>query len=302
MTRHPHGFVLVNALVLVAAMASVAVFLLSRAETTNTRLSHGQSTVQTRLYLDAFESLALTVLTADIGALDHSGEAWARPRLTVPLDRGQVSGEIADLQSRFNVNWLSNIEDPEARDAFARLLSELGLPDSRAASIIDFVTPGAKSGSAFARRVPPISPRGGPVVMFEQLAHVPGLSARELERLRPYVSALPGDATLNINTASAPVLRSLLPGASSGAIDGLIQRRTRQPISSADDLSKALAGMMSAEAFEALDETRFSIGSNWFHADIAAELEGRILFRQVVLERQEPPKGVRIAYRLQGRP
>ncbi|MCE8009873.1 type II secretion system minor pseudopilin GspK [Aestuariivita sp.] len=303
MSRRNRGFVLVNALVLVAALSAVSLFLLARAEGARTRLAEGQGAVQTRLYLDAFEALALSMLTADRGPVDHLGEGWATTRYTVPLDRGEVSGQLVDLQGRFNVNWLSNIEDLEAHAAFDRLLADLGLPSARARAIIDFVTPGGRGDiAAFARNVPAINPVGGPILMLEQLADVPGLTGAELARLRPYLAALPGDATLNVNTAPARVLYSLLPGASLTAVDRLIQNRATDPFASSEALATKLASIMSADAFKELDETRFGIGSDWFHAEIAAELEGRILRRQTVFERPPPPARVRVAYRLGARP
>lgn len=302
MRGRTHGFVLVNALVLVAALSAVAVVLLSRAEAARTRLIEGQGVAQTRLYLDAFEALAISFLSADRGPVDHLGEAWARTRYTVPVDRGTVSGALTDLQARFNVNWLSNAEDLEARAAFERLTSELGLPVSRAQAIIAFVTPGGGRSPANARKVPPIAPPGGPVLMIEQLANVPGLQPAELDRLRPYIAALPGDMPLNINTASARVLRSLLPDASPAAIDRLIQQRARAPLNSTEQVALEIAAIIPPDAFESTDETRFAIGSSWFHAEIAAELEGRILSRQTVFERPPLPDRARVVYRIGARP
>ena len=63
--RRSGGFVLVNALVLVAALAAVAVLLLARAESARALRATGQTATQLTLYLDAFESLAITVLEAD---------------------------------------------------------------------------------------------------------------------------------------------------------------------------------------------------------------------------------------------
>ena len=69
------GFVLLNALVLVAALAAAAAFVLSRAETTRQLQAGAQGAVQGALYLDGFEALALTLLRTD-----PAGRAGRRAR------------------------------------------------------------------------------------------------------------------------------------------------------------------------------------------------------------------------------
>ena len=125
--RRDRGFVLVNALVLVAALAATATLLLSRAERGRAQLEAAQLADQLTLALDAFDALALTRLAQDRGNSDHGNESWAQPRQALPLARGEVAGEIQDLQGRFNINWLSSPDNRLAQEAFARLLAQLGL-------------------------------------------------------------------------------------------------------------------------------------------------------------------------------
>ena len=69
MTPRSRGFVLVNALVLVAALAGIATFLLARAEGARARAHEAQGAAQARLYLDAFEALSIGILSSDRAAL-----------------------------------------------------------------------------------------------------------------------------------------------------------------------------------------------------------------------------------------
>ena len=84
--RAPRGFVLVNALIIVAALSVVSVWLLSRAETGRARAAAAQQAVQLELYLDAYEHLAITVLDRDLPVVDHLSEDWARADLELELD------------------------------------------------------------------------------------------------------------------------------------------------------------------------------------------------------------------------
>lgn len=197
------GFVLVNALVLVAALAAVATLLLSRAEQGRSRLEAGLVADQLSLSLDGFDALALSLLARDSGDSDHLREPWAKPRPPLALARGEVAGQIQDLQGRFNVNWLSQTDTPLAQAAFVRLLARLGLPARIADDIRRFVTPGAELADRqrWLQRDPPLDPVGGPLLSADQLADLPGLSPRAYARLRPLITALPGDSRLNVNTA-----------------------------------------------------------------------------------------------------
>ncbi|MFC6582705.1 hypothetical protein [Sulfitobacter aestuariivivens] len=149
------GFVLINALIIVAALAGAATLLLTRAETGRLRLEVGQTSTQLGYYLDAFDALAITILNADRanGAADHPREDWARADYNVPLDRGQIAGQITDLQSLFNLNWLNDQSNAHASDTFDRLLQRKGLSPQIGSAVRDFMQRGAH------RTARPMTPR-----------------------------------------------------------------------------------------------------------------------------------------------
>jgi len=299
------GFVLLNALVLVAALAAAAAFVLSRAESTRQRQAGAQGAVQGGLYLDGFEALALTLLRADQrgGPIDGPGDNWARAEYTVDIDRGRISGGIQDLQGRFNVNWLANPEDVAALAAFERLVVDLNLRPQLVGVIVASLRPGgAAAQQAYARLQPPVTPVGGPVLMVEQLRQIPGLRPRDYARLAPHLAALPSDSQLNVNTASVTVLKSLLPGAKAEGLTQILSNRARQPFGSTEDFLTRVAPVVGDAGVPELEELRFGIGSAWFHADIAVELDGLILRRQTIFERRPLPYGPQVAYRLENRP
>ncbi|MGP6086814.1 type II secretion system minor pseudopilin GspK [Antarctobacter jejuensis] len=286
------GFVLVNALVLVGALAAAAALLLARAEMSTARQAAWQSAAQAEAYLDAFDALAVTVLQADpVGGADHRGERWAQPLRAASLDRGEVSGTIADLQGRFNVNWLAVPDDLHAQQAFQTLLRANGLPVSLGPAISGFLSPG---GPADADGYTTIRPRGGPVLDPRQLRAIPGLTADQFARLAPLIAALPSDTTLNINTAPANLLSAWIPNLSLSQARTLTGRRKSRPYPSIDAFLLDLPPAAAAE----VDDVRLSIGSGWFLARGTAELDGRVLSRRTVLARHPLPVGVLVDYRL----
>lgn len=303
--KDARGFVLVNALILVAALASVAVFLLSKSETARSRRMVDGDAAQLRLYLDGFEALGLTLLNSDqrSSEMDHAGEAWAQAEYDVPVDRGRIAGNFQDLQGLFNVNWLSDPEDTEVHEAFGRLVKNLGLPQGRVQEIADFVTPGRRLSSAiYGRRTPPVAPVGGPILLIEQLKLLPSLSDRDFALLSPHISALPADSELNVNTANPLVLQSVIGAKNRAALFQLIQARARDPFSSVDEFGNRMVIAIGAAAAADLDMSRLSVNSSWFRADIVAQLGSQDARRQTVFERQPLPRGARVAYRLGERP
>ncbi len=288
------GFVLVNALIIVTALAAAATLLLTRAGTGQAQLAAHQQAAQLEAYLDAFEVLALSLIDRDPGPADHPGEAWARAQYSVPLDRGQVAGGLRDLQAGFNVNLLAGATDPGALMAFGRIIGELGVSSQAGEAIVKALSAGGPDRPVAVDGVETDLP-GGPLSLIEQLP----IPDRDRARLAPYLVALPGNVRVNVNTAPPLVLRAVLPGASSSDIEGLLQRRARQPFGSDKILLDHLAQVLAPEEFDALAATpRLSVGSDWFAADITAELDGRLARRRVVIQRQSLPAGAEVAYRL----
>ena len=298
------GFVLLNALVLVAALAAIAVWLLAASEAGRARLAAGHDAAQASLYLDAMEALMETVLDRDRaqGAIDAGTEPWAQGAYDVEVDRGRATGTLADLQGRFNVNWLSNVQDTERRRAFTALCASLGVSSQIADAIAGLVAPGGpKDIAAYAGRDVPIRPAGGEITTLDALRAIPVLDAASFARLAPYLAALPGGTALNVNTAPRPVLTALLPTVGAVGLGRLVSQRRSAPFASVDDFLRRAAAVSSADALQTVDPARLTVASHWFQADISATLGEARLARTVVLHRVGGDGHAVVATRVTGR-
>lgn len=291
--RAPRGFVLVNALIIVAALSVVSVWLLSRAETGRARAAAAQQAVQLELYLDAYEHLAITVLDRDLPVVDHLSEDWAREDLELELDRGRIAGRIVDLNGRFNVNWLADPSNEAARAGFTRLAASLGVRSKTVETIIAQISGGEELDQDARRGLVELPPMG-PVVMIDQLP----VPASELALLRPYLAAMPSNSRLNVNTASELVITSLLlPEGGPGVLSALLSRREQEPYEAIGEFQEALLARMGEGFEEQLARVPLSVTSDWFMAQIVAELGGQQATRLAIVRRNPLPAGAQVAYR-----
>lgn len=155
-------------------------------------------------------------------AIDTNDSPWRRAMGALPVAGGSVTGELRDLDGRFNVNTLvlpDGSDDSAAQAQFERLLEALDLPRRIGAALADWIdadTIPRRDGAEdlfYAGRRPAYRAANQPLVHISELRLVAGIDADAFEALRPHVCALPADVRrVNVNTASEAVLMSLLPG------------------------------------------------------------------------------------------
>ncbi len=279
------GFILVNALVLVAVLAAVSVVLLQRAEVSRARLSQSQNAVQLSLYLQSYEGYIRQVLSRDMRAAiaDHRGEVWAKIGTETALDRGQITGPVHDLQGRLNINGLVDGENTIARDHLGRLLAALSIPQSVGETLIAVLQDNATTG--------------GIIDTFE-LAETGRFSDAHLERLSDHITALPTEAPLNVNTATLPVLTALIPDADPAKLGRLIQERQTEPFETVEDFSSRGGAILGSEAMAGIEIERLGVQSHWFAATISAKLGDQTRSRYVKIQRDPRAGAVWIALRI----
>lgn len=113
-------------------------------------------------------------------------QEWARTDAGFELDDARVQVVIEDLSGRLNLNALlaPGQVDMVTLGRWQRLLELLSLP-------------------------PLVLPQVGVVSELSQLRLLPGFDQRTLSILEPWVALLPGQSTLNINTAPPLMLKTL---------------------------------------------------------------------------------------------
>ena len=243
------GLAAVTAILIVAVAASAATLMLAQPSAMLDQTMLVASRAQADLYARAGLAWARGVLLEDArtaGAVDSLDEPWAQPIAGIPVERAVVAGSIADEQGKFNLNNLLNgtQKSPADLQIFIRLLASLGLAPELADAVVDWIDPdsdltsGASAEDAYYLSLKrPYRAANQPMIQVEELYRVRGFDAAAVARLRPYVTALPGRTTVNVNTASEIVLAALLPEVPKEKIAKLATQRRTLPLKSKQEIS-----------------------------------------------------------------
>ncbi|MNJ23540.1 General secretion pathway protein K [compost metagenome] len=192
----------------------------------------------------------------------HQGQAWALAIPTFAHEHGDIQVSVEDLAGRFNLNSLfrGGQVDQMTLDRWVRLLEYLQIASLDVDTLRAAVPAGGLSD-------------------LSQLRVVPGIDARVLHRLQPWVALLPLDASLNINTAPVPVLMTL-EGITPTLAERLVKQRPAQGYASAQAFSEQplLNGLGVASHGLGVD-------SRWFRITVQVALGQRQLHLVTDVER-----------------
>ncbi|MFG0587995.1 type II secretion system minor pseudopilin GspK [Acinetobacter sp. YQ_14] len=227
-----HGVALLTILVMVALATILAATIAKRQSNTAENTGYLMRQDQSLLYAKSAEAFFSELLIQDSdngSSIDHLQENWAKPMPPFPVEDGAVSGRLLDESGKFNLNNLVKSDgkvDEAAKRWFEKLLQRVGLPAELSQAVIDWQdsddeTTGAMGAeSNYYQGLNPAYLASN--TMFhsvDELKLVKGFEGRNYDLIKPYVTALPEQTKLNMNTASALLLASIDPRVDVNALD-----------------------------------------------------------------------------------
>jgi general secretion pathway protein K len=239
------GVALITVLLVVAIVTVVCAGMIARQQLSIRGTANQAQARQAWHYALGGEALAKSILRRDVQAtgngtgmpaVDRLLEPWALPQPAYDLDegQGQVQVRIEDLAGRFNLNSLVQEQQPNAAALaqFRRLLLRLQITEPYAERLQDWLDsdqqPTGELGAednAYLLLDPPYRTAGRRMEDLSELRLLLEMRDEDFQRLAPYVSVLPADTPLNVNTASAMVLSSLADNLSPSAAEALVKAR-----------------------------------------------------------------------------
>lgn len=156
---------------------------------------------------------------------DNLTENWSKPLPETPIDNGTISGQIEDLQGRFNINNLQTRADAPIEevarakreaDLFKRLLNVLEIREPITDAIMDWLDtdseprfPDGGEDAEYLRYTPPYRSANRKMSSPTELLLVKGITPEIYAKLKPFICTLPDYTTININTAPMEIIAAL---------------------------------------------------------------------------------------------
>lgn len=290
MKKYQSGVAIIMAMAVVtmAALAATAIIVLQ--STWARRVQLGSEHAQAQLLIQTGLDWGRAVLSDDqrAGTADHAGEPWAMVLPAVPVDNGSLLGHIEDQQGRFNLNnlLLDGSINVGQLAAFRRLLVLLNLPPVLALTLADWLDadqvpqPGGGAEDAYYLALPtPALAANRPLMDVAELADVAGFDVTARTRLQAYVTALPGFAPLNVNTATPEVLAAVIEGLGMDGARTVVARRRQAWFRHYADFTSQLPAALRSDSGQllsrtALSEETITVSSSFFIASAQVKYGG----------------------------
>jgi general secretion pathway protein K len=257
------GVAILTAMLVVTIGTIIAVNLLWQATLDLRRTEAALAADQGLMFVQGAEAWAADILRqdqVDSPDSDHLGEPWATELPPLPVDGGVITGRLEDLQARFNLNNLIDVEgreDERSRLQLERLLTSLELDPALAGLIVDWLDPDVEThfpsggeDAVYADTDPQYRTPNSMITTPSELLAVRGFDAESYAKLAPYVTALPIGTKLNVNTASAVLLASLSDDLDSSTAESLIEERAEAEFV---DIDATFEGLVEPETLRRID-------------------------------------------------
>ena len=223
-------------------------------------------------------------------SIDHPAEIWARPLPPSSTEGWEITGAIEDAQSRFNINNLQNNGRPSPGDIalFAAILQQTQSPPELAQALADWIDSDPRIGNGqeaedagYLALKPPYRSANRPLDELSDLAKIRGFTPQVIARLTPYITVLPSRTTINLNTTSAALLMTFIPGLTSGEAQQMISNRNNAPFQSMADAKSKLPRLQLQ-----IPENIFSLGTNFFRVHGRATSYGKQIGLEALISRE----------------
>jgi general secretion pathway protein K len=273
--NNQYGVALLTAILVLALAAIAATSIAANHELSIRRTENIVFGSQTWSYLHGGEAWAKVILARDLdddNEYDALSEAWATELPALPLPGGYISGKLSDEQGKININNLLNGEntDPTTRTRLERLFSLLEQDPGIVQAIIDWIDPdvqalppdGAEDDYYIGLEQPYLT-ANQPMMHISELRLVKGMTQEAYESVSPYLTALPGNTAVNVNTAPAPVLAAIAPSLSISSAEALISERQEEPFETIQAFlaHSLLQGSETTPQYLSVQSSFFNLGS-----------------------------------------
>lgn len=239
--RKQRGIALIMAMLVVAIATVTAVSLVHEQSFSVRKTSNLQHYDTGLLYGVALEDYARLFLKKDAkdSKIDHLGEDWAMGIPALPIDGGFLSGSIQDGQGLLNINNL--LTNVASRKQLILLCKNQDIDLDIAQALVDWIdgnteveVPDGAEDDYYTGLEIPYRTANRLMADISELKLIKGVDKEMYIKLKPFLTALPENTALNLNTIPGEIFDTLeLRKPSQEFID----ERDKDAFSSLDDFS-----------------------------------------------------------------
>jgi general secretion pathway protein K len=272
MPARQKGLALITAMLVVAIAATTAAYLSLDQQIWLRQAQNLSDRAQAEVVRAGALEWAITILAKDAkdNKSDDLTENWAKPLPALAVEGGQVTGQITDAQGLFNINNLVRNGNPSAPDigTFQHLLLSLSIDPNLTDAVVDWIDadsdklPYGAEDLDYLQMKTPYRAANQPLQSVDELRLVRGFTPEIVEKLRPWITALPQPTEINVNTAPKEVLSALfytLPTAAEQIISTREQHPYTDPAELAKKIQELAAGKNIPQAFYGIKSSYFEV-------------------------------------------
>lgn len=305
------GVALITVMLIVALIAILATQMTARLQLQMQRTNNVGSNQQAYWYAMGAEAFAKSVLKQSLEENENVtslGQIWAQGENTFPVDFGEITGEITDLHSCFNLNALRTEEEENgqtatksvARKAFEELLLALnieGVGDFEAESMADALTDwldandsisssGGAEDNDYAAKEFPYLAANNYLASLAELRIIEHFTVDVINKLKDYTCVLPNTNTnqVNINTIAQdkPEILVGMLGISQNEASQVLSNREDEGFENVDDFF-ALKELEKAK-ISAEQKAQFAVKSEYFKLKTTASFNNSYFAMSTIMK------------------
>lgn len=291
MINKDKGVALITVMLILALATILAVSMTSRQQLDIHRSANVFNFEQAYQYVLGAEFWAKQILQRDSedNKTDSLKDDWATILPALPIEGGQMRGQIEDLQARFNINNLVQNGKPQKLhvERFKRLLRNLELNEDISATVVDWLDSDEETGflgaedNAYLNLSPAYRAANQTMEDVSELLLIKGVDFETYEKLLPFVCVLESNSDINVNTASAEVLSSIVKDITLEDAKTLIEDRNKETHDKLDDfLQHPLLKQ------KKINNEGLSVSSNNFQLNSTAQIERISIEYSTILHRE----------------
>ncbi len=288
--KRERGYVLLQVMFVFAILMVIVSQVAYKQRIQVERTRHSLFLSQAQAYAESAEAIAKVGLTLDQqnSETDHLYELWNTSEGMFPLDEGGlIQLQLDDLQGRFNVNWLapSSGYADSALKALKKLLFAIDSQPEIADELSQWFNSDSGIDFNYTDETPAYSPAFREMADLSELLLLKSVEPEEYQRIRPYLSALPSNTALNINTAPVEVLQSIAVFITQDIAEKAVTDRGETGFTAVTDFRNQEVFKENEDAGIYLGE--LSVTSEWFELYTAVTLDEKTLTQRTQLHRDE---------------